>query len=421
MKIFKFGGASVKDPQSVRNVIRILERHDDAPLMIVFSAMGKNTNALENIAQQCFAGENFDEALENFKEQQRAIARELIPETAQNIILPEIERLFARLDDALSKRKDFDDFDAFYDAIIPFGELLSTQIVHEYLNFCGKENCLIDAFDWVKTDGYFRFAKVDMTRSSKALREKIAQNSDKKLFLTQGFIGATDDGQTTTLGREGSDYTAALAGAFLDAESVTVWKDVPGLLNADPKRMENLQKIDRLSYHEAIELAYYGAKVIHPKTIKPLENSSIPLFIRSFINPDSDGTLICRDGDGETDIPFFIFHENQILVTIFVRDMSFVTEESLHYIFGILNRFRIRVHLMQISAVSFSICIDNDPTRCKQLIQALQKDYSVRYNEGLELVTIRHYHNINLEEFLAETEILLEQRSRTTAQFVVRK
>ncbi|MDR0364521.1 MAG: aspartate kinase [Bacteroidales bacterium] len=420
MKIFKFGGASVKDAQSVRNVVNILERYDKDQLFVVLSAMGKNTNELEMIVQERFFGNDVTELLDAFKERQCSIARALIPEHSKNIILPAIGKLLTEIDRILLQRDSFCDFDAFYDSVVSFGEVLSTQIMHQYLNYCGKENVVINAFDWVKTDDYFRFAKVDMESSSKKLREAIRKNNGKKIFLTQGFIGANEKGYPTTLGREGSDYTAALAGAILEAESVTVWKDVPGLLNADPKRMENLQKINRISYREAIELAYYGAKVIHPKTIKPIENKSIPLYIKSFLDTDSEGTLIHHTCDCDDSVPFFIFHENQMLVSISVKDMSFVTEESLHHTFGILNRFRIRIHLMQISAVSFSICIDNDKSHCKELIQTLQKDYTVKYNTDLELISIRHYHNVDIEEFMKDREILLEQRSRSIAQFVVR-
>lgn len=420
MKVFKFGGASVKDAQSVRNVLTILNKYPGEQLFVVISAMGKNTNALEEIVREYFSGADATPLLEKFKETQRSMVHELIPVGSENHILPVVEALFSQLDAVIASGASFKEFDAFYDAVVPFGELLSTHIIHEYLQYNGLESCIIPAFDWVKTDSYYRFAKVDIEASSTRLRQLVAENNGKSIYITQGFIGAAADGSTTTLGREGSDYTAALAGSILQAESVTVWKDVPGLLNADPRRMENLTKIDRLSYHEAIELAYYGAKVIHPKTIKPIENSSIPLFIRSFLQPDTEGTLIHHTCENDTSIPFFIFHENQILISISVKDLSFVTEESLHHIFGILSRCRLHVHLMQISAVSFSICIDYDKMRCEQFLHELGENYHIRYNKGLELITIRHYHNVDEEAFLAGKEVLLEQRSRATAQFVVR-
>ena len=420
MKIFKFGGASVKDSESVRNVARILEMYSNERLFIVISAMGKTTNALEQIVHACYEKRNCTEQLSSLKTYQINIAKELNPAfDTKNPILPVIEKLFDKLEKTISQSNSYSDFDALYDAIVPFGEMFSTNIIFEYLNYNRKNCLLINAFDWVKTDDYFRSAKVDIEETTKQLQKIVTQHSEIPIFITQGFIGHSGN-HPTTLGREGSDYTAALAASILKAESVTVWKDVAGLFNADPKKINNAQKIKTLSYKEAIELAYYGAKIIHPKTIKPVENNNIPLYIKSFLNPEEEGTSICRQAEIETQLPFFIFHDNQILISISVKDLSFITEESLHHIFGIINRCRVHVQLMQNSAISFSICLDNDPVRCPQLIRLLSENYDIKYNENLELITVRNYHHSDLNTLLTDKEILLEQRNRTTAQFVVR-
>jgi len=420
MKVFKFGGASVKDAQSVRNAVRILGLYPDEQLFVVVSAMGKSTNALEKIVRDCYEKEDYKANFSSWKNYMTTIAQELIPVSeTENPILPKMETLFATLEQTLQTPDYLDNFDALYDAIVPFGELFSSCIISEYLKYIGKNCHLISAAEWVKTDDYFRSAKVDIEKSTKQLQNIVAQYSDVSIFITEGFVGSFE-GKQTTLGREGSDYTAALVASILQAESVTVWKDVEGLFNADPKRIAKAQKINKLSYKEAIELAYYGAKIIHPKTIKPLENNNIPLYIKSFLKPESEGTVICRETENEIQLPFFIFHENQILITISVKDLSFITEESFHHIFGIISSCRVEVHLMQNSAISFSICVDNDSIRCPLLINLLSERYNVLYNENLEMITVRHYHYSDLDILLAEKEILLEQRSRTTAQFVVR-
>jgi aspartate kinase len=421
MKVFKFGGASVKDATSVRNAAHILEMYSGEQLFIVVSAMGKTTNALEQIVFDCYEKQDYTAHFSALKGYQMTIAQELIPvSVAENPILPTMETLFNKLEQTIRQSDFYSEFDALYDAIVPFGELFSTNIVFEYLKYCEKNCQLINAFDWIQTDNYFRSAKVDIENTTKQSQSIVAQHSDVPIFITQGFIGMSAEGKPTTLGREGSDYTAALAASILQAESLTVWKDVAGLFNADPKRVPDAQKINKLSYKEAVELAYYGAKIIHPKTIKPIENSNIPLYIKSFLTPESEGTTICRESENETLLPFFIFHENQILITISVKDLSFITEESLHHIFGIISRCRVQVHLMQSSAISFSICVDNDPIRCRQLISSLSEYYTIRYNEKLEMFTVRYYQHSDLNVLLADKEILMEQRSRTTAHFVVR-
>ena len=421
MKVFKFGGASVKDATSVRNVVHILEKYSNERLFIVVSAMGKTTNALEQLVRVCYEKQNYAENFSALKTYQMTIAQDLIPvPITGNPIMPIMKMLFDKLEQTIQQSASYCDFDALYDTIVPFGELFSTHIIFEYLKYNDTNCFLINAFDWVKTDHYFRSAKVDMECTAKQLQHIVAQHPDIPVFITQGFIGSSAEGHPTTLGREGSDYTAALAASILQAESVTVWKDVEGIFNVDPKKMPDAKKITTLSYKEAVELAYYGAKIIHPKTIKPIENNNITLYIKSFLTPEMEGTSICHSTENETQLPFFIFHDNQILISIAVKNLSFITEESLHHIFGIINRCRVHVHLMQNSAISFSICVDNDTIRCKQLITLLSENYNIRYNENLELITVRHYHNSDLNALLTDKEILLEQRSRTTAQYVVR-
>ena len=421
MKVFKFGGASVKDAQAVRNVARILENYSNERIFIVVSAMGKTTNMLEQILHDCFEGRDHTERLAALKEYQIGIFKELFPASAiRNNDIRLMGDMLKVIDDTPKGDVMNHDFDMFYDLIVPIGEHFAAYILTLYLNLYLENSQLIDAEDWVKTDNYSRSANVDIVLTTKKLQYIMAQYPDTRIFITEGFIGSTIDGLPTTLGREGSDYTAALAASILKAESLTVWKDVAGLFNADPKRMPDAQKINTLSYKEAVELAYYGAKIIHPKTIKPIENSNIPLYIKSFLHPEAEGTLICREAETETTLPFFIFHENQILVSISVKDLSFITEKNLRYIFNVIHRCRIHVRLMQNSAISFSICVDNDPVRCKQLINLLSKNYIILYNDGLELITVRHYQHSDLNALLTNKEILLEQRSRTTAQFVVR-
>lgn len=414
MKVFKFGGASIKNADAIKNVIEILHQYSNDQIFIVVSAIDKTTNALEKVVQAFFAKEkNISETLQPIINTHQEIANHLGISFSE-VVEPIIEQLKEQIEAAPSV-----EYDEFYDRIVAFGERISLNIIFNYLKICGYDVEKIDAERWVKTDNFFRFAKVDLQLSESLIKNFIHQNSQKKFFITQGFVGSTLDHRTTTLGREGSDYTAALVGAFLNADSVTVWKDVLGLLDADPKYIPNAKKLSHISYSEAIELAYYGAKVIHPKTIKPLENTNIPLFVRSFIHKEDKGTII----DNHISFPkkpSIIFHENQMLMTISVKDMSFITEAFIHDIFGILAQCRIKVNLMQNSALSLSLCIDDDPMRTETLIQELSKYYYVRFNTNLQLISIRYYTKDTIKKFLKDKEILLEQRSRIMAQFVIK-
>jgi aspartate kinase len=307
-----------------------------------------------------------------------------------------------------------------YDQIVSMGEIISSRIVAAYFNEV-KSDCLwLDARGIIQTDNTYREGKVDFELTQQlAEKELVPLLKQHKLILTQGFIGGTSENFTTTLGREGSDYTAAILAYSTNAESVTIWKDVPGVLNADPKWFSDTKKIDSLTYQDAIELAYYGATVIHPKTIKPLQNKNIPLYVKSFIDSSAQGTII-KDSNKHLPIPSFIFKINQMLITISPRDFSFIAEDNLSKIFGLFHQHQVKINVMQLSAISFSVCVDMDDKKIQPLIQTLQNDYKVLYNDALELVTIRYYDQSTIDRVSINKEILMEQKSRYTVQLVVR-
>lgn len=422
MKIFKFGGASVKDAAAVKNVLSILKLYPGEPLGVVVSAMGKTTNALEKVTNAYYhkQGDPYQE-LEEIKKYHTEIMKSLFADASHpvydmvNNIFVEIEWI---LEETPSKSYDF-----CYDQIVSAGELISTRIVSEFLKTQGLMNTWLDARDLIKTDNTYREARINWE-----LTESMSRQSFKNVFpdnnhiaVTQGFIGGTSENFTVTLGREGSDYTAAILAYCLDAEGVYIWKDVPGVLNADPKYFKDAQKLEQMSYHDAIELAYFGASVIHPKTIKPLENKNIPLHVKSFVNPELKGTMIARGVQTKPLIPSFIFKDNQILLSISAKDFSFIAEESLSVIFGLFARQNVKMNLMQNSAISFSVCVDNDSLKMPGVLDELRKNFRVLYNENLQLYTVRHYYQSTIEMLTTGKEVLLEQRSRHTAQFVTRE
>jgi aspartate kinase len=424
MKVFKFGGASVKDAQAVGNVAGILKAYLHEPLVVVLSAMDKMTNAFEKLAAHSYYHE-FDDMQRQFQEIcdfHLDILLELFPEKSHpahdhvKLLLSEAEKICS-----LESKGSFD---FFYDQIVPFGELLSTSIVSSFLHESGLNHALLDARSLIKTNSTWRDASVlwpETKEQTTAMMDSVldSQDAEAKFILTQGFIGSDADGKSTTLGREGSDFTAAIFAFVLDASEVVIWKDVPGLLNADPKIFAETVKIERLSYSDAIELAYYGAKIIHPKTIKPLQNKKIPLVIRSFAEPELQGSLI-SDSPGKYElIPSYIFKFNQILISITPRDFSFINEETLFAIFGVFSSFRIRINLMQNSAISFSVCIDGGRIEFPLLIEALQEKFMIKYNQNLELITIRNYNQDCIDRVVNKRSVLLEQRSRSTVQVLV--
>ena len=409
MKVYKFGGASVKDAAGVRNLEKIVRLEGAQDLMVVVSAMGKTTNALERVI----------EYLAN-NEEEKALAQWVDIIDFHVAIMKELG-LQPGSDIRLQGEIPYDptkSYDQNYDQVVSMGELLSTQIIAVYLL---KQGLSVEWWNMPKllrTDDTWREAHVDDETSAATIQAGWSRPQRPNIVVTQGFIGGTADGQRTTLGREGSDYTAALLGNYLDAESVTIWKDVPGILNADPRIEPNTRLIPSLRYQDAVELAYSGAQVIHPKTIKPLENKHIPLFVKPFGNPTAAGSCIAEDGVGPINIPVYIWRKNQILITMRAKDFSFVLEQSLSEIFDIIHRHRLKVSLIQSSAVTISVCVDN--TRfVPDALQARRQHFKVNYNDHLSLLTIRGTTPEILEQAKAGRTIMLSQTTRRTARLLV--
>ena len=418
--VFKFGGASVKDAAGVKNLQHILQQFNDKHLFVVISAMGKTTNLLEKILDAYFyQKEDISPLFLQLKEYHLNIAHELTENNAR--IISKLDSVFKQLEDKLSQPHS-DNYEFEYDQIVSFGEILSTKLISTYLNVTGTRNHWLDARTMLITDETYTEARINWEISEKALKtgiETANKNHEETLFITQGFIAGTNNQTATTFGREGSDYSAAIIAYLLDAESVTIWKDVPGLLNADPKYFPDAVKLDAISYEEAIELSYYGATVIHPKTLKPLQNKGIPLYIRPFLDFNAPGSVITTAGNDEK-IPSYIFKRDQILLTIFPKDFSFINVENLSEIFNILSQNGMKINLMQNTALSLSICTDNKPHHLVKVLQQLGRKFTVKYNEKMELVTIRHYTDETITKVLGDSEIYAEQRSRTTVQMVVK-
>jgi aspartate kinase len=421
IRVFKFGGASVKDAAAVKNAAEIIKKFPDEKLVVVISAMGKTTNALEKVVNAYFNKEdNPVKFLEEVKKYHHEIINELFPDTAEQII-NEINNFFVEAEWVLEEEPR-GGYNLIYDQVVSIGELISTKIISAYLDANEIKNNWLDVRDCIRTDNSYREGKIDWDFTQQQIISKIPAllKDDKRIIVTQGFIAGTSENFTTTLGREGSDYTAAIFAHCLDADDVMIWKDVAGVLNADPKFFNDAQKLEKLSYHDAIELAYYGASVIHPKTIKPLENKNITLRVKSFLNPDANGTTIARDVQTKPQIPSFIFKSNQVLISISAKDFSFIAEDNLSDIFAMFSKNNVKINLMQNSAISFSVCVDNDSFKIPALIEELKNQFKILYNEDLLLYTIRHYFPSTIEMLSEGKEILLEQRSRLTAQLVMK-
>jgi aspartate kinase len=425
LKVFKFGGASVKDADSVRNVAAILKKHAPKKLVIIISAMGKTTNALEKVLNAWYES---DERLNIFIQDvigyHQEIITTLFPDKKHPVYF-KTDLLFGELEGHLNTPPVLDyDFD--YDQVVGFGELISTTIISEFLISEGLNCQWFDVRELVRTDNSWREGKVNWEITGKQIREQVSGfldgfDGNPAIALTQGFLGATQDGATTTLGREGSDYTAAIFAYALEADEMVIWKDVPGLLNADPKYFSVTEKLASISYREAIELSYYGATIIHPKTIKPLQNKDIPLRIKSFVHPEEEGSIIHQDTASDSLIPSFIFKVDQVLISIIPKDFSFIDELSLSEILAVFAHNSTHISLMQNSAISFSVCVENNERKLNHLFDELGKNYKIRYNTGLELITIRHYDQATIDRVMEDGKsILLEMKSRLTAQFVVR-
>lgn len=415
MKVFKFGGASVKDAPGVRNVATVLDRfpHDD--LIIVVSAMGKTTNALEEVVWGYTVGQDVRAKVQALRRSHEDVLAKVAPacSSAAADLAAQFEQLEAIVGSAPSGSVDRD-----YDRIVSFGELWSTSIVSAHLTSVGLAHTWVDARAIVRTDDTFRNARIDWVASERAALLPGASSTPAR-FVTQGFIGRTHDGATATLGREGSDFSAAIFAYLFDAESVTIWKDVPGMFNADPRRFPDTKLLSHISYREAIELSYFGASVIHPRTLQPLQRKHIPLYVRSFSDLSAPGSTIDDRSEHDSLIPSFIVKPKQLLISITPRDLSFIVEENLSGIFRLFADRGVRIDLMQNSAVAFSVAVDDSP-RARELIQELAGSYEVRYNDGCELITVRHFDEATLAALTAEKEVLLEQRSRNTARFVVK-
>ncbi|CCH56871.1 aspartate kinase [Fibrisoma limi BUZ 3] len=418
MKVFKFGGASVKEAAGVRNLTRIVQSQGRGAVVVV-SAMGKTTNALEEVVRAYASGDT-DQTTAHWasvRAYHEAIMRDLAGDHFEDTFQPVLETFTAV--ETYLRQPTTGSFDQIYDQIVSIGEVVSTQIVAAYLNAQNVSTYWADARELVYTDATYREGKVDWEQTSRQIQALSATRPKQDVIVTQGFVGRSPNGLTTTLGREGSDYTAAIFAFCLDAESVTIWKDVPGVLNADPKWFDDTVLLEKITYQDAIELAYYGATVIHPKTIKPLQNKGIPLYVRSFVEPDKPGTAI---GDFEQHLPIssFIFKVNQVLISLHPKDFSFIAEDNLSLIFGQFAEAGVKINLMQNTAISFSVVVDQNPARVPALLEQLRQNFRVNYNEGLELVTIRYYDQNTIDRVLINKKLLLEQKSRYTVQLVVK-
>ena len=414
MKIFKFGGASVKDAEGVKNTLRVIKHEGYKNTLIVISAMGKMTNAFEKITNSYYnKTDDLQQNIEFVNNYHLDIINELFEEKSHPAYM-EVEQLVGQLSGFLIQNKSTD-YNFIYDQIVGFGELLSTKIVSNYLNKNNVETNWIDVREYIKTDSNYRDASVNWEQTSK----NITNLSSNKLYITQGFLGSNSNKDTTTLGREGSDYTAAIFAYCLNAISVTIWKDVNGVLNADPRYFKTTELLQQISYSEAIEMAFYGASVIHPKTLKPLENKNIPLYVRSFSSLENKGTTVGKGKDLVPEIPCFILKQYQILVSISALDFSFMVEHNLSELFKILHNYKLKVNLIQNSALSFSVCIEDKFNNFQQFLTDLRLNYNVNYIENVSLYTIRHANVKAVAEIEEKGNVLLKQATKGTVQVVM--
>lgn len=415
MIVYKFGGASVATADRVRNVANIIKLADKKPLVIVISAMGKSTNALEALLAEYRKDGNYEVLFDSMVDEHKLILNELFDEAGYQELL---DILFSELKSTLKVTKDLD-YDYAYDQVVSFGEIISTVIVESYLRYIGMDSKWLDARTLIRTDETYREGTVEWKKTEQNIRKAITENEGHDIYITQGFIGSDQEGNTTTLGREGSDYTAAILSFCLDADYMAIWKDVPGILTGDPKLFKNVDKIDRLSYKEAIEMTYYGAKVIHPKTIKPIQNKSIPLWVKSFLEPSAHGTLI----SGEIELtypPVIVIEPNQTLIHISTKDFSFVGEHHLSKLFEKFNKYRIRVNMMRNTAISFSVCTQNIESRIKEMFKDIEGEFNIVSDQNLELITIRHYTEDLVSRMKEGKIVLFEERLQQTIQLVTK-
>ncbi|MFY0254992.1 aspartate kinase [Chitinophaga sp. 30R24] len=422
MKVFKFGGASLESVERIRQVAQIVQAFPDEKLLIVISAMAKTTNELEKVAENFFLRkrEIAAQLLYNVEQSHLNVAEVLLG-NRQHPVFIQLQQFFTEAEWTLGE-KPMRQYDYYYDQLVGLGELLSTAIVSAYFNSIGLANTWLDVRDVFRTDDNFRDANIDWAYTQRQVTEKVAPLFDTlNIVITQGFIGSTDQNESVTLGREGSDYSAAVFANMLDAENQTIWKDVEGLKNADPKLFPNTVNIPEISYGEVIEMAYYGAQVIHPKTIKPLQNKQIPLLVKCFLDKNLPGTVIKETADVKRLPPIIVLKKNQVLLNITSKDYSFITEDKISDIYEIFHGLKVKINLMQNGAINFSCCIDNNPEKIELLIKTLHQQFKIVYNEGLELLTVRYYQTGLLEELSNGHTVLLEQRSPATIQRLWKK
>jgi len=414
MKILKFGGASVKDAEGIQNVCNVLKAVEANKVLIVVSAMGKTTNALEVVVKHYFdKTDQLQSSIQVVKDYHFDIISKLFEPTHQ--VFSQVENYFFDLNHFLDHNKS-PNYNFVYDQVVSFGELISSKILYHYLN----DNCLnlewLDARNFIKTDNNYRDGIIDWEETEKRISQNINKNQN---YITQGFLGSDENNFTTTLGREGSDYTAAVFAYCLDAENVTIWKDVAGVLNADPRYFQNTTLLEQISYHEAIELAFYGASIIHPKTLQPLQQKEIPFYVKSFLNPLEKGTSISKGVDLYPQLPCFIVKQGQHLISLSSKDFSFIMEENISYIFSILHKYKVKVHLIQNSAISFSVCIEDKFLNLEKIIDELSGRFKVNYNKNVSLYTIRHFDQEAIESVANGKNLLIKQTTRETLQMVV--
>ncbi|MCA0131085.1 aspartate kinase [Winogradskyella alexanderae] len=416
MRVYKFGGASVKDADGVKNLVQVLKDTGYDNTLVIVSAMGKTTNALEVVVKNYFENKSeLQSAIHDVIKYHNEILLDLF-ENDQNPVFTSIKNLFDGLN-LFFKHSKSPDYNFVYDQTIGFGELISTTIISHYLNYKGLKNNWLDVRDFIKTDNYYRRANVNWELT----QERISSSFDSsKLNITQGFLGSDANNFTTTLGREGSDYTAAIFAYCLNANSVTIWKDVPGVLNADPRYFENPQLLHQISYTEAIELAFYGASVIHPKTLQPLQRKEIPLYVKSFLNPKDNGTCVSKGKPLDPEIPCFIVKKNQTLISLSSLDFSYIVEENISAIFNLLHLYKMKVDVIQNSAISFSVCIDNIYNNLEKLLQHLRAKFKVTSYDNVSLYTIRHYNNEAIQSLEKGKTVLLKQLTQQTVQIVTK-
>jgi aspartate kinase len=417
MRIFKFGGASVKDAEGIKNVVSVLEKVGHEDTLLVISAMGKSTNALEVVIKNYFEKSNeLHASLQEVRKYHNQILMDLFDDEEHDVFYT-VNSHFADLEYFIRSNKS-PNYNFVYDQVVSFGEIVSTTIVSYYFNHVGLKNNWVDVRNFIKTDNNYRDAEVDWTKTQQLISKGIKK---KALNITQGFLGSDENNFTTTLGREGSDYTAAIFAYCLGAESVTIWKDVPGVMNADPRFFENAVLLNQISYREAIELAFYGASVIHPKTLQPLQRKEIPLFVKSFVNPLLPGTSVSKGADLEPQTPCFIVKKEQLLISLSSIDFSFIMEENISEIFALFHQYKIKVSLIQNSAISFSVCVEDKFGNFGELKTILSKKFKVAYNEDVSLYTIRHFDEKAAQIIEKGKNVLVKQISRETMQLVTKE